>query len=111
MIGLGFVTTTWYDSVILGRFVAMTVKTTLSFTDRHHRFLARKVEEGVFATTSAAVASAVERMIEDEEAREVALDAMADRIRARMATPAEKFVDVEATFGPARDALRRPEGA
>lgn len=89
----------------------MTVKTTLSFTDGHHRFLVHKVEEGVFATMSAAVASAVERMIEDDEARGVALDAMADRIRARMATPAEEFVDAEEAFGAAREALRRAEGA
>ncbi len=89
----------------------MTVKTTLSFTDRHHRFLASKVEEGVFATTSAAVASAVERLIEDEEARAVALEAMADRIRARMATPPSQFVGVEEAFGPAREVLGRTEGA
>ena len=66
---------------------AMTVRTTLSFTDRHHRFLARKVEEGVFATASAAVAAAVERMIEDDEAREAALAATGEAIRARLATP------------------------
>lgn len=89
----------------------MTVKTTLSFTDRHHRFLAHKVEEGVFATTSAAVASAVERMIEDDEARGVALDGMADRIRARMTTPPEEFVDAEEAFGAAREVLGRAEGA
>ncbi|MGF1476986.1 MAG: hypothetical protein ACFB6S_15685 [Geminicoccaceae bacterium] len=76
----------------------MTVKTTLSFTDRHHRFLARKVEEGVFATTSAAVASAVEQMIEYERAREVALDAMADQIRARMATPVQDFISADDVF-------------
>ena len=28
----------------------MTVKTTLSFTDRHHLFLSEKVSEGVYAT-------------------------------------------------------------
>jgi hypothetical protein len=28
----------------------MTVKTTLSFTDRHHHFLMEKVGQGVFAT-------------------------------------------------------------
>jgi len=40
----------------------MTVRTTLSFTDRHHRFLVHKVEEGVFASAGAAVATAVEQM-------------------------------------------------
>ena len=57
----------------------MNVRTTLSFTERHHAFLLRKVEEGVFASTSAAVAAAVEAMIEAEVARENALEAMAGR--------------------------------
>ena len=38
----------------------MPVKTTLSFTERHHRFLLKKVAEGVFATQSAAVASTLD---------------------------------------------------
>jgi antitoxin ParD1/3/4 len=83
----------------------MTFKTTLSFTDRHHRFLTRKVEEGVFATTSAAVASAIEQMIEDERARDTALDAMRQEIAARMSTPRSAFVDMGAAFAPAHEAL------
>ena len=47
----------------------MTVKTTLSFTDRHHHFLSEKVGQGVFATQSAAVAAALEHMMQDEEER------------------------------------------
>ena len=39
----------------------MTVKTTLSFTDRHHQFLTDKVGQGVFASQSAAVAAALEQ--------------------------------------------------
>ena len=85
----------------------MTVKTTLSFTDRHHRFLARKVEEGVFATASAAVAAALERMIEDDEAREAALAAMAEAIRARLATPVADYVGPEEAFAGARALLAR----
>jgi len=73
----------------------MAVKTSLSFTDRHHRFLAQKVAEGVFASTSAAVAAGVERMIEDEAARETALASMEQEIRRRYATPPEQFVDLE----------------
>jgi Arc/MetJ-type ribon-helix-helix transcriptional regulator len=73
----------------------MPVRTTLSFTERHHRFLQRKVEEGVFASASAAVAAAVEAMMEDEAAREAALAAMADEIRARIATPAEAYLPLE----------------
>lgn len=85
----------------------MTIKTTLSFTDRHHRFLKEKVGEGVYASASAAVAAAVERMIEDEEAREVALDAMADEIRRRAATPRAEFVDHDNVFTPALRRLDR----
>jgi antitoxin ParD1/3/4 len=44
----------------------MTVKTTLSFTDRHHQFLLEKVAQGIFATQSAAVAAALEQMMQDE---------------------------------------------
>ena len=54
----------------------MTVKTTLSFTDRHHQFLSEKVGQGVFATQSAAVAAALEQMMQDEDEREVALQAV-----------------------------------
>ena len=65
----------------------MTVKTTLSFTDRHHRFLTDKVGQGVFASQSAAVAAALEQMMRDEEERELALGAMAEEIQARLDTP------------------------
>ncbi|WP_299083304.1 type II toxin-antitoxin system ParD family antitoxin [uncultured Ruegeria sp.] len=85
----------------------MTIKTTLSFTDRHHRFLKEKVGEGVYASASAAVAAAVERMIKDDEAREVALDAMADEIRRRSESPRDAYVEHDATFGPALRRLDR----
>lgn len=85
----------------------MTIKTTLSFTDRHHRFLKEKVGEGVYASASAAVAAAVERMIEDDEAREVALDAMSEEIRRRAATPRADFIDHDDVFAPALRRLDR----
>ena len=88
----------------------MTVKTTLSFTDRHHRFLAEKVGEGVFATRSAAVASAIERMMEDEAEREAALSALADEIRARMETARSEYVDDERAFSAARAAVEASRG-
>ena len=69
----------------------MTVKTTLSFTDRHHHFLSEKVGQGIFAT-SAAVAAALEQMIQDEEEREVALSVLGQEIRARMETPHARSV-------------------
>ncbi|MCY3597753.1 MAG: hypothetical protein OXG71_10025 [Rhodospirillales bacterium] len=80
----------------------MTVKTTLSFTDRHHRFLSEKVKDGLFATQSAAVANAVERMMQDEEERKVALAALAEEVRARMRTARSEYVDREAAFSTAR---------
>ncbi len=73
----------------------MTVKTSLSFTDRHHRFIAEKVAQGAFASMSGVVAAGVEGMIEDERERDFALDAMASEIRRRMQTPADEFVDLD----------------
>ncbi|MDE0333517.1 MAG: hypothetical protein OXI64_01050 [Defluviicoccus sp.] len=83
----------------------MTVKTTLSFTDRHHDFLMEKVNEGVFATQSAAVAAAVEQMIQDDREREVALSALAEEIRERMRTARSEYVDDEQAFSAARAAV------
>jgi len=83
----------------------MTVKTTLSFTDRHHRFLTEKVGAGVFTSQSALVAAALEQMIQDEEEREVALGAFADEIRSRLQTPRDAFIDGEQAFGRARARL------
>ncbi|MGY6697751.1 MAG: hypothetical protein ACXIUW_17235 [Roseinatronobacter sp.] len=80
----------------------MTDKTTLSFTDRHHRFLTDKVGEDVFASQSAAVAEALERMIRDEEERAIALDAMSEEIRARMRTPHAEYVDPSGAFAASR---------
>jgi Arc/MetJ-type ribon-helix-helix transcriptional regulator len=83
----------------------MTYKTTLSFTDRHHRFLTEKVGEGVFASQSAAVAAALEQMIRDEEERAILLDGMADEIRARMQTSRDEYVDPAPAFAAARQAI------
>jgi antitoxin ParD1/3/4 len=80
----------------------MTVKTTLSFTDRHHQFLAEKVDQGAFASQSAAVAAALEQMIRDEEERDLSLGALAQEIRARMQTPPEEYIDMGNAFSAAR---------
>lgn len=85
----------------------MTVKTTLSFTDRHHSFLTEKVAEGVFASQSAAVAAALEQMIRDEEERAVALEAMAAEIRARMQTPPAEYVDAAEGFAAVRSRIAK----
>lgn len=89
----------------------MTVKTTLSFTDRHHRFLSEKVGQGVFATQSAAVAAALEQMMQDEEERNVALQALAQEIRARMETPRDAFIDQGDVFATARASIEAARGA
>ena len=83
----------------------MTVKTTLSFTDRHHQFLSEKVEQGVFATQSAVVAAALEQMMQDEEERAVALQALAQEIGARMETPRDAFIDQDDAFAAARASI------
>ena len=80
----------------------MTVKTTLSFTDRHHRYLMEKVGQGVFGTRSAAVAAAIEQMMRDETERNVALSALAHEIRMRMQTPRSEYVDQDHVFSAAR---------
>jgi antitoxin ParD1/3/4 len=84
----------------------MTVKTTLSFTDRHHAYLARVVEEGVFATQSAAVASAVEAMMREDEERDLALQALAVTVRERMKTPLSEYVPAEDVFARLKAKLR-----
>lgn len=83
----------------------MTIKTTLSFTDRHHRFLSEKVGEGIFATQSAAVASAIEQMMQDDQEREIALSALAEEIHARMQTVRSEYVDDDQAFSAARAAV------
>ena len=84
----------------------MTVKTTLSFTDRHHHFVTNKVGQGVFATQSAAVAAALEQMMQDEEERELALACLSLEIRARMETPRASFIDQESAFSAAHATIR-----
>lgn len=89
----------------------MTVKTTLSFTDRHHQFLSEKVGQGMFATQSAAVAAALEQMMQDEEEREVALSALAQEVRTRMETPRSAFIDQDDAFAAARGTIGAARGA
>lgn len=89
----------------------MTVKTTLSFTDRHHRFRTEKVGQGVYASQSAAVAAALEQMIRDEEERDIALGALADEIRARLVTPRSEFVDQDDALAAARSTVAAARGA
>ena len=80
----------------------MTVRTTLSFTDRHHQYLLEKVGEGLFGTRSDAVAAAIEQMMQDETERNVALSALAEEIRMRLRTPRSQFADQDHVFSAAR---------
>ena len=80
----------------------MTVKKTVSLTDRHHRYLSEKVGRGMFATRSAVVAAAIEQMMQDEIERDEALSGLAEEIRKRMRTPRSEFVDQVHAFSAAR---------
>jgi antitoxin ParD1/3/4 len=64
----------------------MTVKTTLSFTDRHYAFLQGQVDAGVYATMSAAVAAAIEGLVEDDQQFQAHVAGLADVVRERMKT-------------------------
>ncbi|MCU7923903.1 MAG: hypothetical protein KZQ88_14540 [Candidatus Thiodiazotropha sp. (ex Dulcina madagascariensis)] len=77
----------------------MTVKSTVSFTDRHHDFAHKKVKEGVFASVSSMVAAGIEQIMQDEVEREMVLEAMKDSIKRRMKTPREDWVEVDASDG------------
>ena len=72
----------------------MTVKTSISFTDRHHEFAKKKVNEGIFTSVSSAVAAAIEMVMQDEEEREIALRAMSDTIKRRMETPRKEWIEM-----------------
>lgn len=71
----------------------MTVKSTVSFTDRHHTFAQQKAAEGRHASVSSVVAAGIERLMQDEEEREIALSAMAQTIRNRVETPREEWIE------------------
>lgn len=78
----------------------MTVKSTVSFTDKHHEFASRKVEEGSFASVSSVIAAAIEQLMKDEAEREAALEAMKETIQRRMATPAEEWLELSSENDP-----------
>lgn len=73
----------------------MTVKTAVSFTDRHHEYAKRKVHEGASASVSSVVAQGIEKLIQDENERDAALVAMSDAIKARMQTPRCEFIAMD----------------
>ncbi len=90
----------------------MTVKSTVSFTDRHHEFAQKKVKEGAFASVSSIVAAGIEQIMQDEAERGAALDAMKEVIRRRMALPRGEWVvmdDTDELFAKARDRLGKAQ--
>ncbi len=72
----------------------MTVKTSISFTDRHHEFANKKAKDGVFTSVSSVVAAGIELVMQDEEERKAALVAMSDTIKRRMKTPRKDWVEM-----------------
>ena len=86
----------------------MTIKSTVSFTDKHHSFAKQKAEEGQHGSVSSVVAAGIERLIQDEEERGIALKAMEETIRARAETSREDWVEgVDDLFDRARRHLSR----
>lgn len=73
----------------------MTVTTTVSFTERHHEFAKRKVQEVSCASVSCLVAQGIERLMQDEGKREAVLAGMADAIRTRMQTHRSDFIEMD----------------
>ena len=71
----------------------MTVKSTISFTDRHHQFAKSKVAEGVMPSVSSLVAMGIEQLMQDERERDLALEAMKDTIAQRMQTPRTDWIE------------------
>lgn len=87
----------------------MTVKTAVSFTERHHQFAKQKMQEGSCASVSSLVAQGIERLMQEEAEREAALSGMADAIKRRMQTPRSEFINMDDTdtmFDDVRDRLR-----
>lgn len=78
----------------------MTVKSTVSFTDKHHEFAANKVAEGSFASVSSVIAAGIEQLMQEEKEREAALEAMKITIKRRMETPAEEWLELNDSNNP-----------
>ncbi len=75
----------------------MTVKTAVSFTERHHQFAKQKVKDGSCASVSSLVAQGIEKLMQEEQERDAVLSGMADAIKARMKTPRSEFIEMDET--------------
>ncbi len=73
----------------------MTVNSTVSFTNRHHEFAMKKVQDGSYASVSSLAADGIERLMQEEEERKDLVAGMAGLIKARMETPRPRFVEMD----------------
>ena len=73
----------------------MTVKSSVSFTERHHKFARQKVESGVYNSVSGLVALGIERLMQDEVEREIMLQNLSQTVARRMQTPKESWIAVD----------------
>jgi antitoxin ParD1/3/4 len=87
----------------------MTVKSTITLSERHQAFLAQQVAQGAFASESDAVAEAIETMMENAAELDAMVMGMTDEIRRRAQSPPEDFISIEEVFG--RLAIMREEAA
>lgn len=71
----------------------MTVKSTVSFTDKHHQYAKNKAQKGESSSVSSVVAAGLELLIQDEQEREAAMQAMSESIKNRLSTPREEWLD------------------
>ena len=74
----------------------MTIKTSISFTERRHKIANEKVGEGIFTSVSGVVAAGIELVMQDEAEREAALVAtMTDTIKRRMELSREEWMELD----------------
>ena len=73
----------------------MTVKSSISFTERHHQFARQKVDDGVYNSVSSLVALGIERLMQDEAEREIMLQHLSETMARRLETPRESWIAVD----------------
>lgn len=85
----------------------MTVKTAVSFTERHHEFAERTVRECSCASVSGLIAQGIDRLMQEESEREAVLAGKADAIRARMQAPRSEYTALDERDTEFEDVRRR----
>ena len=87
----------------------MTIKTAVSFTERHHEYAKQKVREGSSASVSSLVAQGIEKLMQEELDRNAVLSGMTEAIKLRMQTPRAEFIkmdDGDTMFDDIRNRIR-----